>query len=131
MKAKKNRIEEITTLNGMMTFGMNDKGQKMLDFVCTEGAEIEPFTADCKVQAMHTGDVYITEKPRRVKNTPLFREDNCTLTLGRDGRYYVVFTMEKGRLKELPERLVRQSLAIARKVERMVAGRVEKKGSRK
>ena len=64
----------------------------------------------------------------RVHNTPLFREDNSSLTLGRDGRYYFVFTMSKERVKELPEKLVHQALAIAQKVERMMAG---KKGGKR
>ena len=89
---------------------------------------MEPFVADCKVQAMRDGNVYITEKPRRQRNKPLFREDNSSLTLGRDGRYYYVFTMPKERVKELPEKLVHQALAIAQKVERMMAG---KKGGKR
>ena len=102
-------------LDGMMTFGKNDKGQHILDFACTEYAEVEPFTGDCKVQAMRDGNVYITEKPKRVRGKALFREDNSTLTLGRDGRYYFVFTLPKKQQKALPEKLVRQAVAIAEK----------------
>ncbi|MBR4230255.1 MAG: hypothetical protein IKR83_06050 [Bacteroidales bacterium] len=128
---KKQNIERTTTLNGMMTFGIIDNNLHILDFVATGYAEMEAFTADCKVQAMRDGNVYITEKPRRVKNTPLFREDNSTLTLGHDGRYYFVFTVPEEFLNELPDRLVHQSLAIAQKVTKMIAGRVGKKGSKK
>ena len=60
-----------------------------------------------------------------------FREDNSSLTLGRDRRYYFVFTLEEGQVKQLPDRLVRQALAIAQKVDKMIAGRVGKKGSKK
>ncbi len=66
-----------------------------------------------------------------MKNTPLFREDNSTLTLGRDGRYYFVFTVPEEFLNELPDRQVHQSLAIAQKVTKMIAGRIEKKGLKK
>ena len=128
---KKIQVEQITTLNGMMTFGIIDNRQHILDFVNTGYAEMDPFIADCKVQAMRDGNVYITERPRRKKGTPLFREDNSTLTLGRDNRYYFVFTMPKDQLDILSDRLVHQALAIAQKVDAMVAGRVGKKGSKK
>ena len=80
----------------------------------------------CKVQAMRDGNVYVTELPKRIHSTPLFREDNSTLTLGRNGKYYFVFMLPQALVDELPDRLVQQALAIAQKVERMTAGRVEK-----
>ncbi len=126
--SKKNQNPETTTtMEGLMTLGMTDNGQKMLDFMCTEYVELEPFAADCRVQAMRDGNVYITEKPRRERNTPLFREDNCSLTLGRDRRYYFVFTLPEKQLSQLPDRLVHQALTIAQKASRMIAGRVGKK----
>ena len=125
---KKNNVQRNETLNGMMTFGIIDGNQHILDFVCTEFAEVEPFSADCKVQAMRDGNVYITEKPRRVRNTPLFREDNSSLTLGRDHRYYFIFTLPQEQLDLLPDRLVHQALAIAQKVDKIIAGRVGRKG---
>ena len=130
--SKKNQNPETTTtMEGLMTLGMTDNGLKMLDFMCTEYVEMESFTADCRVQAMRDGNVYITERPRRERNTPLFREDNSSLTLGRDHRYYFVFTLEEGQVKQLPDRLVRQALAIAQKVDKMIAGRIGKKGQKK
>ena len=120
--SRKIQIERTTTIND---------NQHILDFTSTEFAEMDPFIADCKVQAMRDGNVYITERPRRKKGTPLFREDNSTLTLGRDNRYYFVFTMPKDQLDILSDRLVHQALAIAQKVDAMVAGRVGKKGSKK
>ena len=121
------RFEKNTTLDGMMTFGETDDGLRVLDFAATEAAELEPFTADCRVQGMRDGNVYITEKPKRLRNKPLFREDNCSLTLGRDGNYYFVLTLPAELVKELPDRLVHQSLAIAQKVERHILGGKEEK----
>lgn len=126
-KRQDNNVEIFNTLNGMMTFGKINDNQHILDFVSTAFAEVEPFTADCKVQAMRDGNVYITEKPKRIHNHPIFREDNSTLTLGRDGRYYFVFTMPKENVKEMPEKLMHQALAIAQKVAKMSA----KRGGRK
>ncbi len=122
---KKQNSEKPTSLDGMMTLTKNDDGLHLMDFLCTEDAEIEAFTANCRVQAMHNGDVYITEMKKRVRNTPLFREDNSSLTLGRDGRYYFVFTMSKKQVVELPEQLVMQSVAIAKKVVDRLNGRKE------
>ena len=113
---KKHQVQRTTTLNGMMTFGLVDNNLHILDFCSTDFAEVEPFIADCKVQAMRDGNVYITQKPKRVRNTPIFREDNCTFSLGQDDRYYFVFTMPKELVDELPEQLVLQAVAIAQKV---------------
>ncbi len=117
---KKHQVQRTTTLNGMMTFGLVDNNLHILDFCSTDFAEVEPFIADCRVQAMRDGNVYITQKPKRVRNTPLFREDNCSFSLGQDGRYYFVFTMPKEQVKTLPDQLVRQALAIAQKITRVV-----------
>ena len=125
---KKIQVDHITTLNGMMTFGIIDDRQHILDFVNTGYAEMDPFIADCKVQAMRDGNVYITEKPRRIRGKALFREDNASLTLGRDHRYYFVFTLPKELLPELPDRLVFQSLAIAQKVDRLLSASGEHAG---
>ena len=124
MNKQANKTE--MTLDGMMTFGMTEDKKHLLDFMSTEWAEVEPFTAHCKVQAMRDGNVYITELPKRVRGKAMFREDNSTLTLGRDGRYYFVFTLPKECVKELPEKLVMQALAIAQKVERMVGAKRER-----
>ena len=125
---KKIHVDHITTLNGMMTFGIIDNRQHILDFVNTGYAEMDPFIADCKVQAMRDGNVYITEKAKRVRGKALFREDNASLTLGRDHRYYFVFTLPQEHLPELPERLVFQSLAIAQKVDRLLSASGEHAG---
>ena len=121
------RFEKTVTLDGMMTFGKLDNGLNALDFSSFEAVEMESFVANCKVQAMRDGNVYITEKPKRLRNKPLFREDNCSLTLGRDGRYYFAFSLPAELVKELPDRLVHQSLAIAQKVERHILGGKEEK----
>ena len=121
------RFEKTVTLDGMMTFGETDDGLHVLDFAATEAAVVEPYTADCRVQGMRDGNVYITQKPKRLRNKPLFREDNCSLTLGRDGNYYFVLTLPAELVKELPDRLVHQSLAIAQKVERHILGGKEEK----
>lgn len=115
-------------LDGIMTFGKSKNGQRNMDFMCTESAEMIPFIAKCKVQAMHNGDVYMTELPKRQRNKALFREDNSTLTLGRDGQYYFNFILPKKQAKELAEKLVKQAMAIAEKFEQMTT---KKKGDKR
>ena len=111
-----NPIERQVTLDGMMTFSQFENGMRAAQFECCEDVCLEPFSTRCKVQAMRDGNVYITELPRRVRNKALYREDNCSLTLGNDGRYYFSFTLPQEMAGELPQRLVRQASAIARKV---------------
>ena len=120
-----------TMVDGMMTFGETDNGLHVLDFKATEYVELPPFMSTCKVQAMRDGNVYITERPKQKHNTPLFREDNSSLTLGRDGKYYFCFILPEELMKQLPDRLVHQALSIAQKVDKMITGRVGKKGSKK
>ncbi len=115
----RNIIKKVTkreiTLNGMMTFGQTESGMHVMDFKCCEDTELEEVVTKCKVQRMRDGNVYISELPRRIKSKPIFREDNSSLTLGKDGRYYFVFTLPEEMVDQLPERLIRQARAIARK----------------
>ena len=104
------------TIPGFMTYYPLENGLRSLDFAPTDYARLKPFVTDCKVQVTRDGSVYINEKPKRIHNKPLFREDNSTLTLGRDGKFYFVFTMEEELVDELPEQLVLQAVAIAKKV---------------
>ena len=125
MKKKDNR--KMTTLEGMMTYSRMDNGLHTFDFAVYDCGETEAFVGDCKVQAMRDGNVYITEKPKRVRNTPIFREDNSTFSLGRDERYYFVFSMDKRQVKQLSDALVHQALSIAQKVSRVVLKKKEVK----
>ena len=105
-------------LEGMMTFGLLENGLHTADFMCCEDAEMEPFTGNCKVQMMRDGNVYLTELPKRIKNKALFREDNSSLSHGRDGRWYFCFSLDEDQLPLLPQKLLKQASAIAQKVMR-------------
>lgn len=121
---KKNVInrtnESEMTLNGMMTFGECENGLRFADFECCEEVEMEPFVGDCKVQVMRDGNVYITERPKRIRNRALLRDDNSSLSLGQNGRFYFVFSLPAAELDELPAQLVRQASAIAGKFMRLI-----------
>lgn len=113
------------TLEGLMTYGQLDNGLHTADFTCCADVELEPYVAQCKVQAMRDGNVYVTELPKRVRNRPLFRDDNCSLSLGRDGRYYFVFSLPGQLVADLPELLVQQACAIAQKVHEQLVINIE------
>ena len=104
------------TLDGLMTIGMLENGLHMADFECCEDVVMEDFTARCKVQLMRDGNMYITELPKRVRNKPIFRVDNSSLSKGRDGKYYFVFMLDEELIRLLPEKLISQASEIAQKV---------------
>ena len=103
-------------VEGMMTFDMLETGLHTLDFECCEDVETKPFRGVFSVQCMRDGNVYMTEQKKRQRNKPIFRDDNSSLSLGQNGRYYFVFTLDKEQLDKLPQQLVRQASAIAQKV---------------
>jgi hypothetical protein len=113
-KQNKKNEKEIT-LDGLMTIGRVEN-MMHAEFMCCEDVRIDAAVTNCKVQVMRDGNVYITELPKRIKNKPMFRDDNCSLSLGRDGRYYFVFSLPEQLVDELPKQLVRQASAIAQKV---------------
>lgn len=109
-------IQRQVTLEGMMVFGKLENGLLTADFECCEDVEMEGCITTCKVQVMRDGNVYMTELPKRIRNRAIFRDDNCSLSHGKNGRYYFVFSMSEERVEEIPYQLVRQAKAIAGKV---------------
>ena len=112
----KKGVQEQVTMDGLMTVGKLENGLRRADFQCCEEVELEKFVGRFKVQGMHDGNIYMEEYPKRLRNKPIFRQDNSSLSLGRSGMYYFVFTLPEGLLAELPEKLVRQANEAAAKV---------------
>ena len=115
-KIEKITIERQVTLDGLMTIGMLENGLRMADFMCCEDVEMEAFSGTFKVQGMRDGNIYLTQIPRRIKNKPIFRDDNATFSHGQDGKWYFYFSLDEDRIGELPGQLVRQASAIAQKI---------------
>ena len=115
-KMNRNSIKRQVTLDGMMTFGKLETGLRTADFECCEDVEMEAFEGNFKVQMMRDGNVYMTELKKRIRNHAIFRDDNASLSLGQNGRYYFVFTLPEELIEELPAKLVHQASAIAQKV---------------
>ena len=116
--------ERQVTLDGMMTIGMLENGLHSADFTCCEDVEMQAFSGTFKVEGKRDGNVYMTQKPRRVRNKAIFRDDNASLSQGQDKRWYFYFSLDENQLEQLPEKLVHQASAIAQKVIReLIKGR--------
>lgn len=108
--------EKQATLDGLMTLGILENGLRTADFQCCEDVELDAFSGTFKVEGMRDGNVYMTEKPKRIRNKAIFRDDNASLSQGQDKRWYFYFSLDEDQLEQLPEKLVRQASAIAQKV---------------
>ena len=95
-------------------------GLRLADIVSCDDVYVEAFLGKCKVQILRDGHIIIHELPKRVKNKAIFRDDNSSFTLGRDGKYYFVFTMPEQLVNEIPYQLQRQAAAIAGKVKNVL-----------
>ena len=115
-KNQTNNNKRQVTIDGFLTFGELENGLRTADFQCCEDVEMDAFSGTFKVQAMRDGNVYLTERPKRVRNKALFRDDNASLSQGQDKRWYFYFSLDENQLEQLPEKLVRQASAIAQKV---------------
>ena len=99
-----------------MTIGMLENGLRTADFMCCEDVNMEAFSGTFKVEGKRDGNVYMTEKPKRIRNKPIFRDDNASLSQGQDKRWYFFFSIDEDQLEQLPEKLVHQASEIAQKV---------------
>lgn len=107
-----------------MTISMLENGLMTADFMCSEDVMMESFSGTFKVQGMRDGNLYLTQKPKRVRNKAIFRDDNSSLSQGQDKRWYFYFSLDENQLEQLPEKLVHQASAIAQKVIReLIKGR--------
>ena len=108
--------ERQVMLDGLLTLGLLENGLRSADFMCCEDVEMDAFSGTFKVEGKRDGNVYLTEQPKRVRNKAIFRDDNASLSKGKDGRYYFYFSLDEDQLEQLPDKLVRQANAIAQKV---------------
>lgn len=99
---------------GLMTYGELDNGLHMADFMCCDDQEVTPFRGTCRVQMMHDGNMYITELPKRVKNKPLMRQTHSSFSLGKDKRYYFIFSLSADDLHLLPVLLIKEAKAVVK-----------------
>ena len=108
----------------MMTIGMLENGLRIADFQCCEDVLLDEFSGTFKVEGKRDGNVYMTQRPKRIRNKAIFRDDNASLSQGQDKRWYFYFSLDEDQLEQLPEKLVHQASAIAQKVIReLIKGR--------
>ena len=117
----KKTIHKDVNYEALVNLGELKDGLRIANIVSCEDVEVEGFIGRCKVQLLHDGHIQIVQLPKRLRNKPIFRDDNCTFTLGKDGRYYFVFTMPEQLIFEIPGQLRRQAGAIAAKIEEALA----------
>ena len=117
---KKTTIKDVN-YEALVNLGELKDGLRIANIVSCEDIEVEGFIGRCKVQLLHDGHIQIVQLAKRHRNKPIFRDDNCTFTLGKDGRYYFVFTMPEQLIYEIPGQLRRQAGAIAAKIEEALA----------
>ena len=108
--------ERQAMLDGLLTLGILENGLRIADFQCCEDVLLDAFSGTFKVEGKHDGNVYMTEKPKRIRNKAIFRDDNASLSQGQDKRWYFYFSLDEDQLEQLPDKLVRQAGAIAQKV---------------
>ena len=117
----KKTIHKDVNYEALVNLGELKDGLRIANIVSCEDVEVEGFIGRCKVQLLHDGHIQIVQLPKRLRNKPIFRDDNCTFTLGKDGRYYFVFTMPEQLIFEIPGQLRHQAGAIAAKIEEALA----------
>ncbi len=110
--------ERQVMLDGLLTLGLLENGLRVADFQCCEDVLLDAFSGTFKVQVMRDGNIYMQQKPQRVRNKAIFRDDNSSLSQGQDKRWYFYFSLDEDQLELLPEKLVKQAGAIAQKVMR-------------
>ena len=115
-------------VDGLMVFGLMESGLRTLDFECCEDVEMEAFSGTFKVQGMRDGNLYMTQKPKRVRNKAIYRDDNSSLSQGQNKRWYFYFSLDENQLEQLPEKLVHQASAIAQKVRKSLTTDLSPKG---
>ena len=108
--------ERQAMLDGLLTLGILENGLRVVDFQCCEDVLLDAFSGTFKVEGKRDGNVYMTEKPKRKRNKAIFRDDNASLSHGKDKRWYFYFSLDEDQLEQLPEKLVHQASAIAQKV---------------
>ena len=93
-------------LDGLLTLGILENGLRIADFQCCEDVLLDAFSGTFKVEGKHDGNVYMTEKPKRIRNKAIFRDDNASLSQGQDKRWYFYFSLDEDQLEQLPEKLI-------------------------
>jgi hypothetical protein len=105
------------TIEGFVTIQKKDDGLHTADFQCCEDVQMEPFAGNFRVQGMRDGNIYMNQKPKRIRNKPKFREDHSSLSITSHRQIYVVFCESVDEINEAPKNMVREVQRLAKKLE--------------
>ncbi|MBR0489790.1 MAG: hypothetical protein IJJ68_06285 [Prevotella sp.] len=109
--------EKPLTIEGFVTIQKKDDGLHTADFQCCEDVQMEPVKGEFKVQFMRDGNIYMDQKPKRIRNKPKFREDHSSLSITSHRQIYVVFCESVDEINEAPKNMVREVQRLAKKLE--------------
>ena len=109
--------EKPLTIEGFVTIQKKDDGLYTGDFQCCEDVQMEPVKGDFRVQMMRDGNIYMDQKPKRIRNKPKFREDHSSLSITSHRKIYVVFCESVDEINEAPKNMVREVQRLAKKLE--------------
>ena len=116
-KSTKINISKEVCYEGLVSLSELKNGLRIADIVSLDDMNVESFTGHCKVQIMRDGHIYITEIPKRVKNKPIIRQTHSAFSLGKDKRYYFVFSLSAEDLHLLPTFLIKEAKAVVKYIQ--------------
>ena len=112
--------EKPLTIEGFVTIQKTEDGLHTADFQCCEDVQMEPFKGNFRVQGMRDGNIYMDQKPKRIRNKPKFREDHSSLSITSHRKIYVVYCESVDEINEAPKNMVREVQRLAKKLEALI-----------
>ena len=107
-------------IEGFVTIQKKDDGLHTADFQCCEDVQMEPFAGNFRVQGMRDGNIYMDQKPKRIRNKPKFREDHSSLSITSHRKVFVVFCESVDDIDEIPKNMVKEVRKLAKKLEALI-----------
>ena len=85
----------VISVDGFMTYGEWENGQRFADFGSCEEVRMEPFCMNAKVQVMRDGNMYVSQLPKRIRRKPVLKLPHGSLSFGEDGMDRFIFVLPK------------------------------------
>ncbi len=81
------------SVDGFMTYGEWENGQRFADFGSCEEVRMEPYCMTAKVQVMRDGNMYVSQLPKRKRRKPVLKLPHGSLSFGEDGMDRFIFVL--------------------------------------
>ena len=110
MTQKKN-FQELRTVSvdGFMTYGEWENGQRFADFGSCEEVRMEPFCMNARVQVMRDGNMYVSQLPKRKRHKPVLKLPHGSLSFGEDGMDRFIFVLPSEQREEFVKLLGKEA----------------------